>query len=130
MGRLVVAIMLLGSMTAFSQQLGYMRDFEKIDKDCYFLRFDTEEEAIRKHSYVLDMNGLDTNYTIYERGNNPIAFSYYKIKPNSNKVVVTFILLHNGKYDVWFMEVDDKDTHFADVIDNTGAPIELIYIKP
>lgn len=130
MGRLLVALMLLGSMTAFTQQLGHMRGFEKVDKYCYFLRFDTEEEAINKHRQVLDLNGIDTTYTEYDRGNNPIAFSYYKIDPNSDRVVTTFIILHNGFYDVWFMEIEDKDTHFADVIDKTGEPVQLIYMRP
>lgn len=130
MGRLVIVMLALGANIAFTQQLGYMRDFDKVDKDCYFKRFDTEEEAIRKHSEILDLNGIDTNYTRYERGNNPIAFSHYKIDPNSRKIVATFIILHEEKYDVWFMEINDKSTHFAEVIDNTGAPVQLIYIKP
>lgn len=126
----IVAALVLGINAAFTQQLGYMRDFEKIEKDCYFLRFDTEDEAISKHSKILDLNGIDTNFTKYDRGNNPVVFSYYKLNQKSNKIVSTFIIFHKGKFDVWFMEIEDKDTHFANVIDNTGSTVELIYVKP
>jgi hypothetical protein len=44
--------------------------------------------------------------------------------------VATFIFPHEEYFDVWFMEVEDQDTHFIDVIDKNGDPIELIYIKP
>jgi hypothetical protein len=107
-----------------------MRDFEKVEKDCYMLSFDSEEDAIRKHSEILDLNGLDTTFTKYDRGNNPVVFSYFKIDPNSDEVVATFILQKDGKFDVWFMEVEDQDTHFIDVVDKNVDLIELIYKKP
>ena len=129
-GLVIVAAFVLGINAAFTQQLGYMREFKKIEKDCYFLRFDTEYEAIRKHSETLDLNGIDTSFTKYDRGNNPVVFSYYKLNEKSNKIVSTFIILHDDKFDVWFMEIDDKDTHFANVIDNTGSAVELIYLRP
>ena len=127
---IILALAILGISSAFTQQLGYMRDFEKVEKDCYMLSFDSEEDAIRKHSEALDLNGLDTTYTKYDRGNNPVVFSYFKIDPNSDEVVATFILQKDGKFDVWFMEVEDQDTHFIDVVDKNGDLIELIYKKP
>jgi hypothetical protein len=127
---IILALAILGISSAFTQQLGYMRDFEKIDKDCYMLSFDSEEEAIRKHSEILDLNGLDTTFTKYDRGNNPVVFSYFKIDPNSKEIVATFIFPKEGKFDVWFMEVKDQDTHFIDVVDKNGELIELIYKKP
>jgi hypothetical protein len=127
---IILALEILGISLAFTQQLGYMRDFEKVEKDCYMLSFDSEEDAIRKHSEILDLNGLDTTFTKYDRGNNPVVFSYFKIDPNSDEVVATFILQKDGKFDVWFMEVEDQDTHFIDVVDKNGDLIELIYKKP
>lgn len=130
---IILALAIIGISSAFTQQLGYMRDFEKIDKDCYMLSFDSEEEAIRKHSEILDLNGLDTTFTKYDRGNNPVVFSYFKIDPNSKEIVATFIFPKEGKFDVWFMEVKDQDTHFIDVVDKNGELIELIeliYKKP
>ena len=128
MGRLAVVVMLLGSISAFGQRLQFVDDFKKVGRDSYVLTFDSEEDAIRKHSYVLDMNGIDTNYTAYTRGDNPVVFSYYKL--SKNKVMATFIIRQIDKYDVCFIETDDKDTYFVDVIDNSGAPVQLIYLKP
>ena len=125
---LAVVVMLLGSMSAFGQRLQFVDDFKKVGRDSYVLTFDSEEDAIRKHSYVLDMNGIDTNYTAYTRGDNPVVFSYYKL--SKNKVMATFIIRQIDKYDVCFIETDDKDTYFVDVIDNSGAPVQLIYLKP
>jgi len=124
----LMAMLLLGNSIAFTQQLNGIREFDKIDKDCYFRRCKTEDEAIRLHSLMLDFNGLDTTFTKYDRGNNPIAFSYYN--SSDDKIISTFIINYEGYYDVWFMKVNNVDTHFTDVIDNTGAPVELIYIKP
>lgn len=128
MGRLVIAMMALSANMAFGQRLQFVDDFKKVGRDSYVLTFDSEEDAIRKHSYVLDMNGIDTNYTAYTRGDNPVVFSYYKL--SKNKVMATFIIRQIDKYDVCFIETDDKDTYFVDVIDNSGAPVQLIYLKP
>jgi len=126
----LMAMLLLGSSIAFTQRLKSTRDFDKIEKDCYFKRCMTEEQAIRLHSLMLDFNGLDTTFTRYDRGNNPVVFSYFKLDKSSDKIVATFIFPHDEYFDVWFMEVEDQDTHFLDVIDKNGDPIELIYIKP
>lgn len=128
MGRLVIVVMLMVSMSAFTQRLQFVDDFRRVGRDSYVLTFDNEEDAIRKHSYVLDMNGIDTNYTVYTRGDNPVVFSYYKL--SKGKVMATFIIQQNDKYDVCFIETDDEDTYFVDVIDNSGAPVQLIYLKP
>lgn len=126
----LMTVLLLGNSIAFTQRLKSVRGFDRIDKDCYFKRCDTENEAIRSHSLMLDFNGLDTTFTKYDKGNNPVVFSYFKLDKSSDKIVATFIFPHEGYYDVWFMEVEDQDTHFLDVIDKNGDPIELIYIKP
>lgn len=122
------AALVLGISAAFSQSIKSISGFHEVESNCYFKRCSTENEAIRLHSLMLDFNGLDTTFTKYDRGNNPIAFSYYRLA--NSKIAATFIINNQIYYDVWFMEVDDRDTHFVDVIDNSGAPVELIYIKP
>lgn len=130
MRKLIIAVLLLGSTTAFGQQLGYMRDFKKIDENSYMMTLKTEQEAVKMHQTILDLNGIDTTFTKYEWGNNPVVFSYFKLDPNSDEVVVTFIFPHKGKYDVWFMEIKDEDTYFIDVVDMYGESVQLKYIKP
>lgn len=125
-----IAVLLLGSSIACTQEFKSMRGFDKIDKDSYFKRCVTEEEAIKSHSSMLDFNNLDTTFTKYDRGNNPVVFSYFKLNQSSDKIVATFIFPWDGYFDVWFMEVEDRDTHFIDVIDKNGDLIELIYEKP
>lgn len=122
------AALVLGIGAAFSQSIKSISGFNEVESNCFFKRCSTENEAIKLHSLMLDFNGLDTTFTKYDRGNNPIAFSYYN--SSDDKIISTFIINYEGYYDIWFMEVDDRDTHFVDVIDNSGSPVELIYIKP
>lgn len=128
--RLIITSLLFAVSVAFTQDLQHMQDFKKVKKNSYFMQFSSEEEAIRKHSEILDLNDIDTNYTIYDRGNNPIAFSYFKLNPKSNKVLVTFVFRQVDFYEVHFMEIIDKDTYFVDLIDKNGESVQLIYLKP
>ena len=130
MKTLVIVLVIFSYINAFSQQLGYMRSFNKIDEDSYFITINSEEEAVKKHQEILDMNGIDTTFTSYQWGDNPLVFSYFKLDPNSDEVVITFIFPHKGKYDIWFMEIYDEDTYFIDVLDRNGETVQLKYIKP
>jgi hypothetical protein len=130
MKKIILTVALFCNTIALTQQLKSIKGFDKIDKDSYFKRCTTEEEAIRSHSLMLDFNNLDTTFTKYDRDNNPVVFSYFKLNQSSDKIVATFIFPHDSYFDVWFMEVEDQDTHFIDVIDKNGDLIELIYEKP
>jgi hypothetical protein len=107
-----------------------MRGFERLDENTYFLRCSNEEEAIQKYMTVWDMNNIDTTRIHFYRGDNPVANGYFKVDKSSNEVVVSFIIKHNYDYDIWFMNVEDKDTHFLNVEDKYGNDYELNYRKP
>ncbi len=130
MSRLVIMAMLMLSSTVYSQRLGYMRRFEKLDDNTYFLRVQSEEEAIQKYMTVWDMNNIDTTRIHFYRGDNPVANGYFKVDKSSNEVVVSFIIKQNYEYDIWFMNIEDKDTHFLNVEDKNGNDYQLNYIKP
>jgi hypothetical protein len=130
MGRLVIAILLLNSSIALTQRLAYMRGFERLDENTYFLRCSSEEEAIKQYMTVWDMNNIDTTRINFYRGDNPVANGYFKVDKSSNQVVSSFIVKHNYDYDIWFMQIEDKDTHFLNVEDKNGDIKQLTYIKP
>ena len=130
MGRLVIVVMLMTSMTALTQNLGGMRGFEKLDNNDYFLRCSTEEEAIHKRNVVMDFNNMDTMRLNYYRGDNPVALNYLKIDKSSNNIIVSFIIKHEDMFDIWFVEIEDKDTYFMDIADKNGDIHQLVYRKP
>lgn len=130
MGRLVIVAMLMTSMTALTQNLGGMRGFEKLDNNDYFLRCSSEEEAIQKYMTAWDLNNIDTTRINIYRGDNPVASGYFKIDKSSNKVISSFIVKHNYDYDIWFVEIEDKDTYFMDVLDKNGNIYQITYRKP
>lgn len=130
MGRLVIVAMLMTSMTALTQNLVGMRGFEKLDNNDYFLRCSSEEEAIQKYMTAWDLNNIDTTRINFYRGDNPIASTYFKIDKSSNKVIASFIVKHNYDYDIWFVEIEDKDTYFMDVLDKNGDIYQITYRKP
>lgn len=130
MGRLVIVILLLNSSISLTQNLGGMRGFEKLDNNDYFLRCSSEEEAIRRRNFVMDFNNIDTMRLNYYRGDNPVATNYFKIDKSSNKVISSFIVKHNYDYDIWFVEIEDEDTYFMDVVDKNGDIKQLTHRKP
>lgn len=130
MGRLVIVILLLNSSIALTQNLGGMRGFEKLDNNDYFLRCNTEEEAIHRRNVAMDYNNMDTLRLNYYRGDNPVALNYLKIDKSSNNVIVSFIIKHEDKFDIWFVEIEDKDTYFMDIADKNGDIYQLVYKKP
>lgn len=128
MGRLAVVVMLMVSMSSFTQDLGYMRDFEKGKNGLYEMTFKDVREAIHKYNYVLDMNGSDTNYIIYNVSRNPIDFGYFSNNPNSDNVIVSIFLRDGNKYKIMFTEIDGTvDKYFFDVTDHNGVETELYY---
>jgi hypothetical protein len=130
MGRLVIVILLLNSSISLTQNLGGMRGFEKLDNNDYFLRCSTEEEAIHKRNVVMDFNNIDTLRLNYYRGDNPVAINYLKIDKLSNNIISSFIIKHEDMFDIWFVETEDKDTYFMDVVDKNGDIHQLVYRKP
>ena len=107
-----------------------MRGFEKLDNNDYFLRCSTEEEAIHKRNVVMDFNNIDTLRLNYYRGDNPVAINYLKIDKLSNNIISSFIIKHEDMFDIWFVETEDKDTYFMDVVDKNGDIHQLVYRKP
>jgi hypothetical protein len=107
-----------------------MRGFEKLDNNDYFLRCSTEEEAIHKRNVVMDFNNMDTMRLNYYRGDNPVALNYLKIDKSSNNIIVSFIIKHEDMFDIWFVEIEDKDTYFMDIADKNGDIHQLVYRKP
>lgn len=130
MGRLVIVVMLMTSMTALTQNLGGMRGFEKLDNNDYYLRCSSEEEAIRRRNFSMDYNNIDTMRLNYYRGDNPVALNHFKIDKSSNKIITSFIIKEDEFFDIWFIEIDDEDTYFTDVVDKNGNIYQLKYIKP
>lgn len=128
MRRLVLAVLLLGSTTAFGQ-LSHMRGFKQLEDGSYLLTIKNPIEAIHKYNYVLDMNGADTS-KVYDITKNPIDFGFYKKDENSDKVIMCLLLRHDNKYDLLFGEIEDKSTYLFDVIDENGEVIGLTYEKP
>ena len=126
----MIAAILMVSSAALAQNLGYMRGFEKLDNNDYYLRCNSEEEAIQKYMTVWDMNNIDTTRINFYRGDNPVANGYFKIDKTSNKVISSFIIKQDEFYDIWFVEIEDKDTYFMDVLDKNGDIHQITYIKP
>lgn len=128
MGRLAVVVMLMVSMSSFTQDLGYMRGFEKGKNGLYEMTFKDVREAIHKYNYVLDMNGSDTSDIIYNVSRNPIDFGYFSNNPNSDNVIVSIFLREGNKYKIMFTEIDGTvDKYFFDVTDHNGVETELYY---
>ncbi len=130
MGRLVIVILLLNSSIALTQNLGGMRGFEKLDNNDYYLRCSSEEDAIRRRNFSMDYNNIDTMRLNYYRGDNPVALNHFKIDKLSNKIITSFIIKEDEFFDIWFIEIDDEDTYFTDVVDKNGNIYQLKYIKP
>ena len=127
MGRLAVAVMLLGSMSAFGQ-LGYMRDFMKNSNGYYEMTIKDVKEAIHRYNYVLDKNDADTNGIVYDVTKNPIDFCFFRNDPNSSNVIVAVLLREGNKHKLVFGEIDGSyDQELFDVVDQDGEPMTLIF---
>jgi hypothetical protein len=66
----------------------------------------------------------------YYRGDNPVALNHFKVDKSSNKIITSFIIKEDEFFDIWFIEIDDEDTYFTDVVDKNGNIYQLKYIKP
>ena len=126
----MIAAILMVSSAALTQNLGGMRGFEKLDNNDYYLRCSSEEEAIRRRNFSMDYNNIDTMRLNYYRGDNPVALNHFKIDKSSNKIITSFIIKKDEFFDIWFVEIEDKDTYFMDVEDKNGDIHQITYIKP
>lgn len=128
MKKIILTVALFCSMT-INAQVKYLDGFKKT-KFGYVRTVFTEDEAIKTRSYVMDMNGIDTLQSVYTRGDNPVAFSFFKTDEKSKKVNVSAIIHYNDVYDVLFMTIKDEDTTLFSVKDKNGETFDLIYEKP
>ena len=117
--------MLLFNITAHTQVLG-VSGFQVFDDGSYKMTVSTEEEAVKKYQSIIDANGYDTTTIKVDWGNNPIIFDSFgsNIKGMVN---VGIVVKYEGKYDILFATIPNKDTKFFDVIDKDGVSVELIY---
>jgi hypothetical protein len=130
MGRLVVAFVLLGSMTAFGQ-LRSLNGFRKNKYNLYEMTFSNVKDAILKYNYVSDKNGADTSGYVYNIMDNPIDFAFFKTRYSGDNVFVSILFSEGDKYKIMFGEIPaDDDASFFDIIDGTGEVITLVYKKP
>ena len=125
MQNLVITVMLLFSMTAFTQIVG-LSGFEVFDDGSYMLTVNTEKEAVERYRAIVDMNGCDTTSMVIDWGNNPVIFDSFKADAKG-MVNVGIIVRFEGKYDILFATIKKKKNHLFDVIDNDGAIVELTY---
>lgn len=128
MKKIILTVALFCS-TTINAQVKHLDGFEKT-KLGHIRTVFTEDEAIKTFSYVMDMNGIDTVQSKYTRGDNPVAFSFFKTDEKSKKVNVAAIIHYDGVYDVLFMTIRDQNTVLFNVKDKNGEIIELIYEKP
>lgn len=125
MQNLVITVMLLFNMTAFTQIIG-LSGFEVFDDGSYMLTVNTEKEAVERYRAIVDMNGCDTTSMVIDWGNNPVIFDSFRADAKG-MVNVGIIVRFEGKYDILFATIKKKKNHLFDVIDNDGAIVEIIY---
>jgi hypothetical protein len=125
MQKLVITVMLLFSMTAFTQIVG-LSGFEVFDDGSYMLTVKTEKEAVERYRSIVDMNGCDTTSMVIDWGNNPVIFDSFRADAKG-MVNVGIIVRFEGKYDILFATIKKKKNHLFDVIDNDGVIVELTY---
>ena len=125
MKKFLLAAMLLGSTAVFGQVLG-LSGFQVFDDGSFKMTVDSEKEAVAKYQAVIDANGFDTTSINVAWGNNPIVFDSFKSEIKG-MVNVGIVVKYQGKYDILFATIPNKDTKFFDVIDNDGVSVELIY---
>jgi hypothetical protein len=125
MQKLVITVMLLFSMTAFTQIVG-LSGFEVFDDGSYMLTVKTEKEAVERYRAIVDMNGCDTTSMVIDWGNNPVIFDSFRADAKG-MVNVGIIVRFEGKYDILFATIKKKKNHLFDVIDNDGVIVELTY---
>jgi len=125
MQNLVITVMLLFNMTAFTQIIG-LSGFEVFDDGSYMLTVNTEKEAVERYRSIVDMNGCDTTSMVINWGNNPVIFDSFRADAKG-MVNVGVIVRFEGKYDILFATIKKKKNHLFDVIDNDGVIVELIY---
>lgn len=127
MQNLIIAVALMFNTIAFTQVLG-LSGFQVFDDGSFKLTVDTEKEAVAKYQAVIDANGFDTTSINVAWGNNPIVFDSFKSEIKG-MVNVGIVVKYEGKYDILFATIPNKDTKFFDVIDKDGVSVELIYEK-
>ena len=129
MGRIVIAIMLLGSMSAFGQLIG-VNGLKKNKYGLYEASYRDIKEAILKYNYISDRNGADTSDMVYNVMVNPIDFGFFRKDSMSDNIMISLIFREGDKYKVMFGEIDgSEDRVFFDVIDEEGYPLQLAYRK-
>lgn len=128
MKKIILSLALFCSAN-INAQMKHLDGFEKT-KLGYIRTVFTEDEAIKTFSYVMDMNGVDTLQSLYTRGDNPVAFNFFKTDEKSKKVNIGAIIHYDGVYDVLFVTIKDQDTVLFNIKDKNGEIIELIYEKP
>jgi hypothetical protein len=129
MGRLVIAMVLLGSMSAFGQ----LTDVNGLKKNRYGLyesSYKDIKEAILKYNYISDKNGADTTNVVYNVMLNPIDFAHFKNDSESDNIIVSMIFRDGDRYKIMFGEINgEEDRVFFDVIDEKGNETSLVYRK-
>lgn len=129
MGRIVIAIMLLGSMSAFGQ-LTAVNGLKKNKYGLYEASYRDIKDAILKYNYISDRNGADTNDVVFDVMVNPIDFAHFRNDSLSDNIIITMIFREGNKYKIMFGEIDGReDRVFFDVINEDGYPLQLAYRK-
>jgi hypothetical protein len=127
MKNFLLTAMILGSTAVFSQVLG-LSGFEVFDDASFKMTFGTEKEAVVKYQAIIDVNGFDTTAIKIDWGNNPVSFESFRAT-SKGMVNIGIIVRFEGKYEVLFKTVPNKDTKLFEVLDNDGVIVELIYDK-
>lgn len=129
MGRIAIAIMLLGSMSAFGQ-LTAVNGLKKNKYGLYEASYRDIRDAILKYNYISDRNGADTNDVVFDVMVNPIDFAHFRNDSLSDNIIITMIFRERNKYKIMFGEIDGReDRVFFDVINEDGYPLQLAYRK-
>ena len=129
MGRIAIAIMLLGSMSAFGQ-LTAVNGLKKNKYGLYEASYRDIKDAILRYNYISDRNGADTNDVVFDVMVNPIDFAHFRNDSQSDNIIITMIFREGNKYKIMFGEIDGReDRVFFDVINEDGYPLQLAYRK-